>query len=98
MRDFIEFRRMLTPVVIKVVFWIGVIICVGAGLVLFLSGIAQGNAEAIPGGIVLMIFGPIFLRILAEGVILFFTMNETLTDIKNALEKPAGSQGNPPEL
>ena len=81
MRDFILFRRMLTPVLIQFIFWIGVIACIITGTANFFNG--QGTIKALQ----ILIFGPIFIRIVCEFFILFFRMNETLTEIKNAKQK-----------
>lgn len=75
MGDFLTFRRMITPMLIQIVFWVGFLATVIAGLV------AIGNDE--PGmGILLIVVGPLAIRIYCELLILFFRMNETLTDIK----------------
>jgi len=39
-------------------------------------------------GVAIIIFGPIVVRVCYEILILFFRMNETLTDIRNNTEKP----------
>ncbi len=85
MEDFLAFRKMLTPVIIQVVFWLGVVACVLAGLASLFSG-------APLAGLLMMVFGPVAVRIYAELLILLFKMNDTLTDIKNAVEKTARNQ------
>ena len=39
MSDFWAFRTMVTPVIIQVLFWVGVIVCIIAGLVMIVMGI-----------------------------------------------------------
>ena len=46
MKDFLSFRRMVTPLIIQVIFWIGVGVCVIAGLV----EIATGMPSRLGGG------------------------------------------------
>ena len=77
MRDFLFFRRMLTPLLIQCFFWIAIILCLTTGI----SDILQKGE--ILKGLEILIMGPIIIRILCEILILFFRMNETLTDLKN---------------
>ena len=51
MSDFWAFRNMVTPVIIQILFWVGVIICVIAGLILIGTGIKQpGHQSLLPRG------------------------------------------------
>lgn len=107
MSDFFTFRRMLTTVVIQIIFWIGHIATIVVGAALVIYGIAgmtdtdididgvldvsnSGNLTDVFWGVVILVGGPIVVRIACEVVILFFRMNETLTDILNAVgQRPA---------
>ena len=92
-KSFISFERMVTPVIIKVLFWIGLIVSVIGGIVIFFGGIIQGISNnafgtiigAFFGGPLVAILGVLVARIYCELLILFFRINETLTDIKKAL-------------
>ena len=90
MSDFLAFRRMVTPIIIQIVFWIGVAVCVISGLIAMVSGATSqfGGGAQILIGLLLLVGGPIVVRIYCELLILLFRMNETLTDIKNALAGP----------
>ena len=77
MRDFLTFRRMLSPVLIQVIFWVGVVLCIFSGIMDFFNG------GGIVAGLQTLILGPILVRIACELLILFFRINETVTDIKN---------------
>lgn len=87
MRDFMSFRRMVTPVIIQVFFWIGAVGAVIAGLTLIISGgtAEMSEAEAVAGGVLTLIFGPLAARLYAELLIVVFRINETLTDISDQL-------------
>jgi len=89
MEDFIKFRKMITPVIIQILFWVGVAGSILGGLVtMFMSFNAyNGGAMVFVGGLAMIIFGPIAVRIYCELLILLFRMNETLTDIKTSLAK-----------
>jgi hypothetical protein len=80
MKDFLAFRRMLTPLLIHVLFWLATIGCV-------ISGVIDIVNHTWINGLVWIVIGPILARIGCELLILFFRMNETLTDIKNLLKK-----------
>jgi len=80
MSDFFSFRRMITPVIIQAIFWIGLIAIVGASLALLIAG---DEAWTRVMGIVYLIIGPILWRVWCEIMILLFRISETLTDIKN---------------
>lgn len=76
MLDFILFRRMLTPVLILWFFWISFIGCLGGGIYLLIE-------QEIIEGLLILILAPLILRIICECLILFFRINETLTDLRN---------------
>jgi phosphotransferase system glucose/maltose/N-acetylglucosamine-specific IIC component len=73
MNDFLTFRRMITPVVIQVLFWLGVIATVIYSIV---------TARRQPIAILGVIIGPFIVRIYCEILIVLFRINETLTDIR----------------
>ena len=89
MEDFLKFRKMITPVIIQVLFWVGVAGTVIAALVVMAMsfGSSGGGAAQFLGGLIMLVLGPVVVRIYCELLILFFRMNETLTDIKHGLEK-----------
>jgi hypothetical protein len=80
MTDFLLFRRMLTPVLVQLIFWLGVIACIFTGIV----DIARNQILA---GLQILILGPILVRVFCEVLILFFRINETLTEIKNTVKE-----------
>ncbi|MFW6074450.1 MAG: DUF4282 domain-containing protein [Chloroflexota bacterium] len=105
MGDFFAFRRMVTTMVIQIVFFIAFIATILAGISLIVYGIAGMNDTSIEingiidvddqgtlidaiWGILLLIGGPLLVRIACEVLILFFRMNETLTDIHYQLQAP----------
>lgn len=73
------FRRMLSPVIIMILSWLGALASVATGIYDLLHGITGP-------GVVMIIFGPFIIRIAAEFLMLFFRINETLTDIRNQQE------------
>jgi hypothetical protein len=83
--DLLAFRKMITPIIIKGIFWIGSIICVIAGIVMMSSrsGYGYDASGNIVGGILMLLLGPFFVRIWCELMIVLFQINDTLTDIRN---------------
>jgi hypothetical protein len=89
MRDFWAFRTMVTPVIIQVLFWAGAGACVVMGAVMVMYGVTyyqEGGATSLWKGVLLFLFGPLVVRVYCEILIIFFRMNETLTEIKHVLE------------
>lgn len=75
-KDFLLFRRMLTPFLVQLFFWIVVGVCVITAVNYFLHRFWLN-------GLQVLVVGPILARLVAEWLILFFRMNETLTEIKD---------------
>ncbi len=94
--DFLLFRRMIAPVVIQVLFWLAVLGCfIWAGFSV-ISGIVAATGKSgspwlavlgIAGGLVAIIVGPFVCRIYAELLILSFRIYETLTEIRDRLDR-----------
>ena len=85
-RDFLNFRTMLTPVIIRVLFLLGIIGCIISGAFFISQGVGRPYGdERVFMGIAIILLGPIGVRLLCEVMILFFRMNETITEIKNKI-------------
>ena len=74
--DFLSFRKMITPVIIQLVFWAGIAACVIGGLVLLAGGAGLRGAGAI-------LLGPLVVRVWCETVIVMFKINDALQDIRS---------------
>jgi len=81
MEDFLKFRKMLTPLIIQIVFWIGVVVAVISGLVQMFSG------ESFLYGLVMILIGPIIVRIYCELLIVIFSINDTLRETRDLLRQ-----------
>lgn len=88
-KDFLVFRKMITPIIIQIIFWLSVICCIGFGIYTIVEpwdlGLDEGTGVWL--GIIIIVIGPLILRMQMELVILFFRINETLTEIKNKITK-----------
>lgn len=78
MKDFFSFRRMLTPFIIQILFWLMVILSLVLAIISFVK-------LQILLGFSTLILGPILARIACEILIVFFRINTSLTDIRNYL-------------
>lgn len=86
--EFLTFREMITPIIIQVVFWVGVVVCIILGLLSIAGGISQyGSGALVIVGLLYIFIGPVVVRIYCELLILFFRMNESLSEIKNDLKR-----------
>lgn len=81
--EFLTFRRMVTPVIIQVIFWIGVVVCVLTGLAQLAMAINIGSIVAFLMALGTLIIGPIMVRVYCELLILLFRIYDTLQEIKN---------------
>ena len=90
MEEFLNFKKMITPLVIKILFWIGIVLVVIAGLGSIIGGLAGGGGfPAVLVGLITILIGPLFVRIYCELLIVIFNVNDTLTEIKDILkDKP----------
>ena len=86
MDEFLKFKKMITPIIIQIIFWVGVISSVISGVVMIITGDSYyGEGGGILIGLLFIFLGPIVVRIYCEFLILFFSINDTLTDIKKIL-------------
>jgi len=79
MGDFFSFRRMITPLIIQFRFIAGALFSIVAGMLLF------GRNGGL--GLLLILIVPLFWRVICENAIVFFRMNESLTDIRAVLRE-----------
>lgn len=99
LKNFFNFEKMITPVIIKILFWIALAASAIGGIATFflilLPAIETEEAITIIGGFLLglisaviaFVVGVLISRIYAELLILFFKINETLSDIKLLLSE-----------
>jgi hypothetical protein len=89
LRDLFQWERFITPSIIKIFYWLAVIIAALFGLSGIVSGLALlpvspiGAIFTILGSLLGTLVGIIFARISAEFVLIVFRMNEHLGAIRN---------------
>ena len=75
MTQFINYETMITPGIVKVLSWIGMVVALIVGLL----GIAVDPLT----GIGTAILGPVAVRIYAEILLIIFEIHKTLTEIRD---------------
>lgn len=90
LKEVTSFNTMITPVIIKIVFWIGVIGCVIGGIGMFFNG------SGVVGGLLCILLGPLVVRVYCELIIVIFKIFQALKQIENNLSGnvPSYSIGN----
>jgi hypothetical protein len=72
--DYLKFNKMITPVIIQVLFWV----LVAAAILL---GLGALYAHQVVAAIAFIILGPIFARVWAEMVIIYFKIYDAVQTI-----------------
>jgi len=101
--DYLVFRRMITPIVIQVIFWIGILFVLYVAVSLITDSLGStkeqviGNQKIIQKtefswrgmliGVAFFFVGPLLWRMYCEVLIVFFRMNETLTDVRHGIDR-----------
>jgi uncharacterized membrane protein len=84
MGEYLKFDRMITPIIIQIIFWVLVVICVVAGLISMFGG--ESGYQRLQG-LLIFIIGPILVRIYCEIMIVMFQINDKLHDIRENTKK-----------
>ena len=85
MGDFLAFRKMITPTVVQIVFWVGLV-----GIVIVALGIINGTStiglpipvSPVAVAILWLIVAPLILRFYCELLIVLFRMYESMRAIE----------------
>jgi hypothetical protein len=88
MNDFLSFRKMITPLVIVIIFWLGVAVQV----IVAFGMMFQGGAYILLG-LIWLVIGPLLVRIYCELLILLFRIYDELVAIRTGV--PPAGQGFP---
>lgn len=99
-RDIFNFDKMLTPLIIKILYYLGIAGSVIGGIVVFFGGVIGAFTSdngfisfvgGILGGALIIFVGILTTRISSESTIVRFQINQNLAAIKNKMvdgEKP----------
>ena len=73
-KDFSDFKFMITPVFIKIIFWI-------CAVLVFIGGLYYMVSVEFIQGLIMMIIGPIGVRIYCELLIVIFKIHEGINKL-----------------
>lgn len=76
---FLNFDEMITPIIIKVIYWVAMVVVIISSVVLLFKSFFAG--------LVGLILGPLAVRMYAELMILLFGIHENLVRIRKNTEK-----------
>ncbi|GEQ99961.1 hypothetical protein JCM17845_05850 [Iodidimonas gelatinilytica] len=94
LKTFLSFDQMIAPTVIKVVYWIGLaFISLGSLITFFTSFVVMGHNVGAGFGQMLLsvigfVLGVLFWRIIMEIYIVFFSIHDRLSEIRDRLPPP----------
>ena len=90
MGNFLKFKKMVTPIIIQIMFWFGLVYVLWTGVAAVKQSLAF-DASPITG-ILTIILGPLFLRMYCEVLIVIFKINDTLTETQDLLKESLYSE------
>lgn len=87
--DFLTFDRMVTPLLIKIIYYLSVGIWILIGMFTMMAGMNAyfGGGMMIFGGLAIMVLGPLFARIGCEFTIVIFNIHTRLRSIDTTLKE-----------
>ena len=85
---FFSFRLMIAPILIKIIYVLGMIGVTIYGIVLIVEGAESSyHEELVYIGLLVIIFGNLIWRLICEGWILMFRMHDALVSIEKLLRQ-----------
>ena len=90
-QKFVSFDKMLTPTIIQIIFWIGVVFFVLMGLITMFDG-----GFAVIMGLLTILIGPLFVRIYCEMLIIFFKIHDAINSLNDKVDQLNSTQNNNP--
>jgi len=92
-RSLLDFDKMITPLIIKILFYIGAALAIIGGIIVLFGGIIssfqQGSVAPALGGLIggpiVVVLGILMARVYSELLIVVFQIHQNLVEIKNKL-------------
>jgi hypothetical protein len=84
----LNFDKMVTPVIVKILFIVGVVLSVIFGIIQIISGAASSFGEGIQVimGLITIVVGPFITRVYCELLIVTFKIHESLQQINSKIQ------------
>jgi hypothetical protein len=87
--ELLSFRKMITPTIIQILFWIGAGLAALGGLIMIIGGlVTRGGAGLMFVGLIYLLVGPILIRVYCELIILFFKIYDEIVAIRKSVAPP----------
>ncbi|HLS65650.1 MAG TPA: DUF4282 domain-containing protein [Pseudogracilibacillus sp.] len=89
MGKFFKFEKMITPIFIQIIFWLGIIGCIigGIGMIGFGFISDMSTFPQVIIGLLTMFLGPIIVRIYCEMLIVIFKVQGALTEVRDMMKE-----------
>ena len=84
MKEFFGFRKMVSPLIVKLIYGVGLVGLTIAGIVMMFQG---GEAKSVAIGLGVITLGNLAWRLICEGMILAFSIQEILASIEQNTKK-----------
>jgi len=83
--DLLRFEKMITPTLVRLVYYVGSALILLTGVVMIYSGATAryGGGMQVVTGLLTTVFGPLLLRIACEQVIVLFGIYDRLGQIRD---------------
>jgi hypothetical protein len=82
MRDLLGFDKMVTPIVIRILYFLGLL----AVLITGVGTLFSGGFRGVLAGLGILIFGAIMVRVYSELLILLFRIHDNLVSINQQMK------------
>ena len=86
-KSLLSFKEFVTPSIMKVVYWVGIIGIAIVGLAQVIRGLKYDSATELIGGIFFLVLAPLYLRVLCELILVAFQISTDLSAIRYSTEK-----------
>jgi hypothetical protein len=93
-KDFFSFKKMITPILIQIIFWIFTAITVIGSIVKMITTKDSWSGEMWLNLLLTLIIAPLLIRVFCEILLVVFSINRNLVDLKEKLlekQEPAKS-------
>jgi hypothetical protein len=93
---FFSFEKLITPSVIKIVYWLGIAVLLVFGVASFFMGLLSGSLGAGLLSLVGSVLGLLLWRVMCELYIVIFGMFDRLGQIRDGLSQQQRGYAQPP--
>jgi hypothetical protein len=86
MEEIFTFKKLITPPVVKALFWILSIAFIVVGFVHVIGVASTGGILYALAGLLFLVLGLITLRIYCEVILIFFFIQEAITELRESID------------